>query len=939
MRALALCFLLGVSIVYGQRVGIGTSTPDPTARLEVHDTKRGILLPRLTVSQRDNIPSPAHGLLIVNIDSFTIEMFDSVSKRWVVVADTFGCAPPCTPQPSGTQPPEGIAVGIRNIHHSARLHLEITTKGILLPMLSYAQRSSIVSPAPYLIIARSDTLKVEIFDGAKWVTLFTQKRCVTPCIQPPSGTNPDTAGIGIGMNVPHPSAILQVIDSGRGVLFPRLTIAQRQVIPSPAHGLIIVETDSLCLEIFDSVRNRWMILSCPNCLIPACGINFTVPVWTCIGDTVSIVAHGCSQSHKYEWIIPTGWNYYFGQTKDSLFIIVSADTSRFKVKECIWCGCSPYDSVLITGQTQPFSITTTQSPPNPVCPIDTVIIHASADGGVTSWQWTVPSSWTALGSTTADSIIVIPPNAGASGTFWVKACNPCGCDSIQHTVNVQNIILNPTISGPTKLCSGQPATWHLNPGGATSWTWQYPPSWTVVTIGGDSITLIPDATDGYIKVTVTDGCAIGQDSLFVRSDICHSFCLAIVGPYTVDDLWGVVEAPNGDLIVAGEYGGASGGGNQDVFLARISSDGNSLLLTRRYRGTQQDYGYTIVQAPDGGYLIGGETGSWPYYDAIVIKLDANLNTQWIKRVGRFVSEETEVIRGLAVMPSGKIVYSGYRYGNSTGGWDRGIVGMLDASGNLIWGKTIAGGQLIQLYDVAVHGNNIYIAGLVRNGPLGNQDGLLLNFDTLGNLRWAKALGSGTDDNSIGLVALPDGSVVVEATAYGVNGGDAIVYRIDPGGNLIWARRVYVGGGFDFAEDVAYTSDDGIVITGGTESAGAGSRDGWVFKLDTAGNYLWGRAIGSSATDWTHRVTTFTGNYITIVGMTNSFGSGTPNMYVVKLRPDGTLSCSTGCQVTTVGTATNWTSIANYSPSVSNFGSSGNISLSTATGGTLLKICP
>ena len=70
MRTVVIAFglvcLMGA--ILAQSVGIGTSTPDPTARLDVSDTLRGILIPRLTTAQRDAIPNPAHSLLIYNIN-------------------------------------------------------------------------------------------------------------------------------------------------------------------------------------------------------------------------------------------------------------------------------------------------------------------------------------------------------------------------------------------------------------------------------------------------------------------------------------------------------------------------------------------------------------------------------------------------------------------------------------------------------------------------------------------------------------------------------------------------------------------------------------------------------------------------------------------------------------------------------------------------------
>jgi N-acetylneuraminic acid mutarotase len=70
MRTVVIAFglvcLMGA--ILAQSVGIGTSTPAPSARLDVSDNQRGILIPRLTTAERNAITSPARSLLIYNTD-------------------------------------------------------------------------------------------------------------------------------------------------------------------------------------------------------------------------------------------------------------------------------------------------------------------------------------------------------------------------------------------------------------------------------------------------------------------------------------------------------------------------------------------------------------------------------------------------------------------------------------------------------------------------------------------------------------------------------------------------------------------------------------------------------------------------------------------------------------------------------------------------------
>jgi len=59
--------LVTVSIQSNGRVGIGFSTPDASAQLDVASTERGFLPPRMSTTQRNAIASPATGLIIYNL--------------------------------------------------------------------------------------------------------------------------------------------------------------------------------------------------------------------------------------------------------------------------------------------------------------------------------------------------------------------------------------------------------------------------------------------------------------------------------------------------------------------------------------------------------------------------------------------------------------------------------------------------------------------------------------------------------------------------------------------------------------------------------------------------------------------------------------------------------------------------------------------------------
>ncbi len=74
-----------------ENVGIGTTTPDNSALLELFSTSRGLLVPRMTTVQRDAIVSPATGLLIYNLDNQRFEYYNG--SQWIAVISSVATIP------------------------------------------------------------------------------------------------------------------------------------------------------------------------------------------------------------------------------------------------------------------------------------------------------------------------------------------------------------------------------------------------------------------------------------------------------------------------------------------------------------------------------------------------------------------------------------------------------------------------------------------------------------------------------------------------------------------------------------------------------------------------------------------------------------------------------------------------------------------------------
>ncbi len=96
---------------YGQNENVGISdtpiVPHPSSILEVNSTTKGLLIPRMTSVQRQNIANPADGLLVFDTDSACIVFYRAVPDQWYSLCNITGSVGPTGP--TGPTGPQGIA--------------------------------------------------------------------------------------------------------------------------------------------------------------------------------------------------------------------------------------------------------------------------------------------------------------------------------------------------------------------------------------------------------------------------------------------------------------------------------------------------------------------------------------------------------------------------------------------------------------------------------------------------------------------------------------------------------------------------------------------------------------------------------------------------------------------------------------------------------------
>ncbi len=114
------------------QVGIGNSSIDTSAQLDVVSTNKGVLIPRMSKTDREAITSPANGLMIFNTTANCLNYYDGAASKWLSLCGTYdpaqfnliSCNPPVGP--SGTYRAGTV---LNSANNTYTLSLNITEAG------------------------------------------------------------------------------------------------------------------------------------------------------------------------------------------------------------------------------------------------------------------------------------------------------------------------------------------------------------------------------------------------------------------------------------------------------------------------------------------------------------------------------------------------------------------------------------------------------------------------------------------------------------------------------------------------------------------------------------------------------------------------------------------------------------------------------------------
>lgn len=308
-------------------------------------------------------------------------------------------------------------------------------------------------------------------------------------------------------------------------------------------------------------------------------------------------------------------------------------------------------------------------------------------------------------------------------------------------------------------------------------------------------------------------------------------------PYFVDEgLYGNCIAAGPDGIVVVGFAMGTGTNSRDGIILHIDLDG-TLLSAKRMDAGGSNALHTLTATSD-GFIAGGRTDAGGnQYDMQLTKLNTLGEVQWSRYYGTtgwdWAYKATELADGGFAMV-------GYGDGLGTGYSPSGYLVRTDALGNEMWARSISSGNGVdEAYCVMESSNgDIYVGGRSLGYFTGNVNAFLTKISSTGQHIWTRVLEQGIE--VVDIAPAPNGGVTWVADPQYLDQGEGdyemLWGQFSSDGTLLWSN-LYGAAGSDNPLAIVPMTEGGYTILGFTDSYGTGPGDwqGILIRTDAAGN--------------------------------------------------------------------------------------------------------
>ena len=285
----------------------------------------------------------------------------------------------------------------------------------------------------------------------------------------------------------------------------------------------------------------------------------------------------------------------------------------------------------------------------------------------------------------------------------------------------------------------------------------------------------------------------------------------------------VLQAKDDGYVIAGTTS-SYGVGKGDAWLIKTNQKGNE-KWNRTFGGSSDDSGEVVLQIEDSSYLLAGATSSFGDgdFDAWLIKTNFDGKEHWNKTYG---GSSYDWGYSVQEIKDGGYIIAGETRSYGAGGSDVWLI-KTNASGNEDWNRTFGGskddgGRAVQ----RTKDDGYVIAGFTESYGEGGKDVWLIKTDAAGKEQWNITFGGSRDDRGESVQQVKDGGYIL--AGYGLGTGIySWLIKTDNVGMKQW-DKVFDESGRNEGSSVQQARDGSYISTGWTTSSG--NVDAWLMKI-------------------------------------------------------------------------------------------------------------